>query len=812
MKKYILSLIITLIATVQLSAIPACPDTISAKQADGTTLHIRLYGDEFFSYATTADNYLIKFTDNNYQYARWDGTKAIPTGVIALDPAQRSAQHNAILSQIGTFSMPEETFRIKRNANRLAITPKAVNELNEPKMVPRGIILLLAYTDDAFTSPTALQDFTNFANLDGYNVNRACGSAKNYFEDASFGQYSPSFDVFGPYTLPNNKAYYGAPSGDRNDIRAAQMVVDGLVLLMAAENDNIDLSQYDSDNDGEIDNVFVVYAGEAESNGGGENTIWPHQSQLYNNSNVTGNHSYQGKMFNLYACTSENTYGDMCGIGTFCHEFTHVLGFPDIYDVNYSGHKTSGGWDIMASGGHNNGGHTPAGYTAYERWWMGWTSPRLLNTPGHYTLPGTTRTDTAAYIISYSGEHNMVGADPIPTSFFTLENRVNESWDEYIPGNGLIITRIAYNSGKWASNNVNVDANNMGVDIIEADSNNIFEPGFYDAFPGHLNRTSYSPYPQYPITEITLNNDLISFNFMATRHTVHFNAWDYGTCNTTSLTEQKAFEGITLPNVTPQSDYTFEGWSTYRSAHIVNIGTANQTYKPTKDITLYAVYSQGGEIVIRDFGCFVETFNSLTADENNNINTTIDTYADNTGWKGNHLSQHSGAIRVGADAVKGEITTPALNIQGNAYIHIRAMGHSRTDMTLEIIGSGELEKVTHRLYTIFQDYKIFLKGANYDTQLKLSANINQFYIDSIEICKTTDVATPIIPEHNVMIINNQIISGLQHNDIVSCININGQTLWTKQAESETMQFNAPTGAYIIHIIRDEKVITIKSRN
>ena len=59
------------------------------------------------------------------------------------------------------------------------------------------------------------------------------------------------------------------------------------------------------------------------------------------------------------------------GIGTFCHEFSHIMGLPDLYTTDGSKHKTLGMWDLMDYGIYNNDVNTPPNYSVYgaeSRW------------------------------------------------------------------------------------------------------------------------------------------------------------------------------------------------------------------------------------------------------------------------------------------------------------------------------------------------------------------------------------------------------------------------------------------------------------
>lgn len=78
----------------------------------------------------------------------------------------------------------------------------------------------------------------------------------------SSGQYQPEMVVYGPVTLPQNMAYYGAPSAaGANDSHPAEMIRDACQLL----DDEIDFREYDLDGDGYIDNVYLFYPGYSQA-------------------------------------------------------------------------------------------------------------------------------------------------------------------------------------------------------------------------------------------------------------------------------------------------------------------------------------------------------------------------------------------------------------------------------------------------------------------------------------------------------------------------------------------------------------------
>ena len=187
----------------------------------------------------------------------------------------------------GFYRVTEALSAEQIEAKRMA-APKRVTMAAYPlNIAPRGLVILVNFTDVAFETSKAELD----SMLIGKNYTRdysytyrgktyrvtSNGSARQYFEDASFGQYNPQLDVVGPVTVSKASTYYGGNNSAGNDKYPEVMIKEACELV----NDSVDYSLYDNDNDGYVDFVYVIYAGYGEADGGGDNTIWPHAWYLY---------------------------------------------------------------------------------------------------------------------------------------------------------------------------------------------------------------------------------------------------------------------------------------------------------------------------------------------------------------------------------------------------------------------------------------------------------------------------------------------------------------------------------------------------
>lgn len=521
---YIFVIAVFTLNSTELFAIKATPEPVQITQPNGTKLTVRIHGDEFHSYKTTLDGYLITENEEGIlTYAVKDTQGKFKSSEIKVRDINKrtAAEKKFIKTQPANINF--QALNLSSRAAKIASTNTSTKLNNDYPLIgsPKSLVILVNFADKSFVTTSPQTAFTNLLNKTGYNANDGTGSASDYFKDASNGSFIPQFDVVGPYTLPQVMSYYGGNDTDDNDKDPRQMVIDACTK---ANDAGVDFTQYDTDNDGFVDNIFVYYAGHNEAEGGSANTVWPHRWSLAGNTT-----RFDGKIIFDYACTSElknNIGSKMCGIGTFCHEFGHVLGLPDYYATNNEKHQTISYWNIMDAGAYLNEGRTPPTYSAYDKFFLKWLVPTELKTPQNVTLDAL-NTSNNAYIVTQNGNHNLNGSNPSPVEFFTLENRQNTGWDTYLPGHGLLVTRINYNSATWRDNEPNNIANLMGVDIIEADGvasdNNLNG----DPFPGTSAITSFSPTLRSgtdinkPLTFITENNGVISFQFMESTRPVY---------------------------------------------------------------------------------------------------------------------------------------------------------------------------------------------------------------------------------------------------------------------------------------------------
>lgn len=349
MKKILLSLSALLLTTASF-AIPARPGIWrTLTLTNGTQVRAQLQGDEHLNYYEDAEGNT--YTENA------DGT-------------------------FYAFNLNEAKERVKTRLNKMRATAAAkrphrvIGQYGNYTGKKRCLIILAQFSDVKFAAGhdnafyTRVANEENFTSPDGHR-----GSVRDYFLAQSNGKFELNFDIAGPYTMPNSASYYGSNSLS-SDAKASEMIATACKMANA---DGVDFSNYDWEGDGNVDMVFVIYAGYGEATSTKRpDVIWPHQSEL----NYTGNALYlNGKYVNVYACSNEideiNDTGKphVQGIGAICHEFSHCLGFPDLYDTGTAGRFGMGHFDLMCQGSYNGDTFRPAGYSSYENGWQDGSPP-----------------------------------------------------------------------------------------------------------------------------------------------------------------------------------------------------------------------------------------------------------------------------------------------------------------------------------------------------------------------------------------------------------------------------------------------------
>lgn len=337
----------------------------------------------------------------------------------------------------------------------------------------RALVILAEFPDKKFSKASPVELYRKITNGKNYTDNGFKGSVADYFDAQSGGKFKLSFDVAGPVLMSQSYAYYG----QRKEANIGEMVQEACLGV----SDSVDFSRYDWNGDGEAEEVFVLYAGygQADYDPNNEYLIWPLMSSLEDDGIKL---KLNGTRINTYACANElSPSGRLAGIGTFCHEFSHCMGFPDVYDVQDKGSYGMGSWDLMDAGNYNGDSFRPAGYTAYEKMVCGWLEPQTLDSTA---LAATLRP------LSDGGGAYLVRNKAYPNEYYLMENRQPVGFDYSLPGSGLLVYHVDYDSAAWKANAVNTlgtyngyNNSHLRLALVPADGDASYDSETNDAYP-----------------------------------------------------------------------------------------------------------------------------------------------------------------------------------------------------------------------------------------------------------------------------------------------------------------------------------------
>ena len=541
MKKNLTTLFILLCCAIVAVAMPAKPGWHTMTQSDGTTLKVQAVGNAFNKAILTTDGLTVaRGSDGDFYY---NSSLTGLTAVRAHEANQRTPGETAFVNaQRSNLTMQYKSFAPPRGKGLLTVGGSN-DESGVPANGSRKIpIILVQFKDKKFNNTR--EDIINAMLMGDESVGQ-------YFRDQSNGLYQPDFDVYGIYTLSQNRQYYGGNNSGGNDKGLGYLVTEACQLAAA---DGVSFNPYDTNSDDYCDVVIVIYAGVGEAQAYYEHpeAIWPCNWYLSSASyyGMGGNGAFRPNsgdpLVDMFAVFNElhgsNDNGTTIdGIGTFAHEFGHCLGLPDFYDTGNGNHYGLGDWDIMCLGCYNNDGFTPPGYSAYEKVFMGWIDYVTPQPGNYYTLPVFNQKNAA------TDKALCITSDLNQNEFFILENRRKQGWDRYAPGQGIMITHVTYNADRWWGNSPNNEDIQL-MTLMNADNSWSYYDENTDLWPqsgkteftdssvpaAKLNMTSKgnitgnAGYLGKPVTEMVINGDgTASFWYMkgaATNPTIFVSA------------------------------------------------------------------------------------------------------------------------------------------------------------------------------------------------------------------------------------------------------------------------------------------------
>lgn len=689
MSKRFLTLAAMFMLAASAFAVPAKRVKRQVQQPDGSVLTVMLRGDENFHYTSTEDGQpLVQRADGAYCYATFDSNgKLTASAQVAHDVESRGAAELSFLNYYTAESQKVRSLGMERakqrNARRMArLANRGVVDASG-KPVRRvmagatggegigvtgkrkGLVILVNFKDKKMQSKHTQAEWNDYFNKVGYNKYGNNGSVHDYFYAQSYGKLDLEFDVIGPVTVSKNMASYGANDAQGNDIDPAGMIKEACELAYAKE--KMDMSQYDWDGDGAVDQVYVIYAGYGEAAGGDANTIWPHEWDIQGGgySLVLG-----GQRIRTYACSSELNGGSgtyISGIGTACHEFSHCMGIPDFYDTAGGGCFGMDAWNLMDYGSYGGDGYEPTGYNTYEKWVSGWIEPTILTEPCYIKNMKPLSDAPEACVVFNEANKN---------EYYIFENRQLKGTDVALPNHGMLVIHVDYDQKVWFDNEVNNTSNHQRFTVVPADNKLTSETVTGDTYPGTTKSTELTDTSKpaatlfnansdgrkflgKPVTEITEKDGLISFTFMG---------------------------GVNLdapqPKVMNMTETSFTGgWNAVDGAESYTVELREKSTQPSVDeaVKLSEDLSKWGE--------------KLAVEGTIDISSDLDSKMQNKGWTGDKVFECPGCAKIGTAKKQGNLTSPLITDNSSASVTVRlsasAYGKDATDITVSLLDNDD---------------------------------------------------------------------------------------------------------------------------
>lgn len=414
-------------------AISAYPGLIRYRCADGSYVNLQLKGDEYKKWALTEDGYtLLRDSTGEWRYVGMDGQGEVGMSEWVLSAVRSQEVVDFLRSTPKGLEFHQQTGMLKsvRKVQRRELHGPVAGE-------QKTLVILMQYKDSKLEKLQA--DFDALFNQVNYRADGARGSVKDFYRENSYGRLDLNCDVLGPFTSAQDMNYYGANGRSDQDEHPEQLFLEALEFASS----QVHISDYDTDRDGYINNIHIIFAGYGEEAGGPADAIWSHEA-LFAEPLVVDGIKITG-----YSCAPElrgNRGSGISRIGVHCHEIGHSFGALDFYDTDYEVNGEfpgTGKWDLMASGSWNNEGVSPAHFNPYVKTMFGWTDCEVLGEACDNVILPPALDNNKVYRID-------TGMDD---DYFLLENRQQDGFDEALPGSGLMIYHVLSQIGQRSADN-----------------------------------------------------------------------------------------------------------------------------------------------------------------------------------------------------------------------------------------------------------------------------------------------------------------------------------------------------------------------
>ena len=345
-----------------------------------------------------------------------------------------------------------EPFNEVNNTNNYVISDNSVTYLDIYNSQGYGITPSIGDIN-ILVVPVEFNDYEPFSAYQLEAINKAFNgensdysnsyweSVKSYYLKSSYNKLNFNFDVTDVISSPI--------SGDEftfkeslSDGRGSLELLDYIYQNLTINNRQVDYSNYDNNNDGYIDGVWLIYNANNYNEVYNNQDFWAYTYVTENTLNITNptfcRYANASQIF-LYA---DNNLG--LDAHTLIHETGHMLGLDDYYtyDELETPISATGGLDMMDL---NIGDHN-----SFSKFSLGWINPLVINGETSITLKPFNETGEALILKGSNTSLNspfneyFIVEYYTPNNLFTLDSssHYRGNYPRYYDYNGLRIYHI----------------------------------------------------------------------------------------------------------------------------------------------------------------------------------------------------------------------------------------------------------------------------------------------------------------------------------------------------------------------------------
>lgn len=335
--------------------------------------------------------------------------------------------------------------------------------------------------------------------FNGTSADTGWESVSSFYEKSSYGALKISFDIWGvnkgtagtPYVSAKTASYYetyAKTAYDFEDEMYTQYGDEALLLEVLAYlyEQGVDLSDYDTNDDGAIDAVYLIYCAPVDYEDD-ESLWWAYVTMYYGTESYGEEENEVYPYYYLFAgfdfmdedADSDDGYeysGILDGLkinaSTYIHETGHLLGLDDYYDYDTSkgSNKGLGGADMMD--------YTVGDHGVYSKIMLGWITPEIITTTQTFTIDLSDDNVNNNCVMLLLNSDNSYFCEYLLVDLYSatgLNQMHANQKDSYLYGGASFGARI-YHVTNWCTDGF-LDYNNSDtayalIKLVEADGGN----------------------------------------------------------------------------------------------------------------------------------------------------------------------------------------------------------------------------------------------------------------------------------------------------------------------------------------------------